>query len=258
MRRLALLLLLFVAAFQGGCGEDEFSTFVVTAQVARTLDPACSTASILLGKATVTNIFHDEWMQTPEPGDTNWIRWAFPARVLPSGGATVTLNSVAVPERVSGIYFLPAAELVFGRRYDLSITTSDGKTITAHGVLPDSFQQLAPADGDSFGPEPVRVIWTSSNNAEAYLVGCQPVDSSSAASGWSDSRTDTTCLVPVTAFQDSLGTLVPGDYVVGVTAVNGGWNKSGLDLFISGGNVSGALGVFGCAVYPRPAVIRVR
>lgn len=255
MKRVAFVVLSLALL---GCGESEFSTLVVTAQVARTLNPGSSTVSVLLGKATVQNIFHEDWMETPEPGDTNFGAWMFPAKVTPVGGATVRLGGEPVFERVSGIYFKAAADLRFLTRYELDIMTADGRHVTAHGFLPDSFDIVLPRDGDSFGLEPVGVIWTSSESCHTYIVGCSPLDTASTAAGWSDSRTDTSCQIPVSAFKDSLGTFVPGDYLVSVTAVNGGWNKTGLDLFLSGGNVSGAAGVFGCAVYPKPVVIRLR
>ncbi len=255
MKRMTFVVLSFLLL---GCEESELSTLVVTAQIARTLSPGSSTASVLLGKATVQNILHDDWMETPDPGDTSFLRWMFPARVSPVGGATVRLNGEQVPERLSGIYFKPAADLEYLARYDLDIVTAEGRHITAHGFLPDSFDIILPHDGDSFGLEPVGVVWTSSESCQTYIVSCTPVDSASLAEGWSDSRTDTSCVIPVSAFNDSTGTFVPGDYLVSVTAVNGGWNKTGLDLFLAGGNVNGAVGVFGCAVYPKPVVIRVR
>lgn len=255
MKRM-ILPVLYLVLF--GCDEGELSTLVVTAQVARTMNPGSSTASVLLGRATVQNILHDDWMETPDPGDTNFGTWVFPTRVTPLAGATVRLNSDSVPERVSGVYFRSAADLQYLARYDLDITTVDGRHITAHGFLPDSFDILLPRDGDSFGLEPVRVVWTRSESCQTYIVGCSPLDTASAAEGWSDSRTDTSCQIPVSAFRDSLGAFVPGEYLISVTAVNGGWNKTGLDLFLSGGNVQGAVGVFGCAVYPRPVVIRLR
>jgi hypothetical protein len=258
MRAAVAILLGLMMCSSLTCDETEFSTLVLTGQVAKTLNPESNTATILLGKATVQNILHDDWMETPDPGDTNFGVGMFPAMVTPVSGATVTLNGGAVGERISGLYFKPGAGLQYLARYDLDVMTADGKHITAHGFLPDSFDLVTPHEGDSFGLEQIDVAWTASESAETYIVGCDPVDTASTAQGWSDSRTDTSCQIPVSAFKDSLGVFVPGDYVVGVTAVNGGWKKSGLDLFLSGGNVSGAVGVFGCAVYPQPAVIIVR
>jgi hypothetical protein len=253
----ACWLLAVAAVFMTGCDQESFSTIVVTAQVAKTLNPESNTASILVGKATIANLFHDDWMDTPDPGDTSFANYMFPARIEPVGGAAVTLNSGTVAQRLPGVYFAAALDLQYLSRYDMSITTDDGKVITAHGFLPDSFGIVQPQQGDSFGLGDVAATWTSSESCETFIVGVNPVDTASLAVGWSDSRTDTFCTIPASAFRDSLGNFVPGDYVFGVTAVNGGWNKSGLDLFLSGGNVSGASGVFGCAVYPRPVVIRV-
>jgi hypothetical protein len=242
-----------------GC-EEQFSTVIVTAQVAKTLNPESNTASILIGTATIENIFHDDWMETPDPGDTSFWSNPFPAKVDPMTGADVSVNGGTIQEKVAGVYFKAAMALHYLERYDLSIVTPSGRTITAHGFLPDSFSILAPLDGDSLvvGTDTLRAVWTRSDSAETYLVGVSPADSSSAAVGWSDALTDTTCVVPDAAFKDSLGNVVPGEYVFAVTAVNGGWNKSGLDLFLSGGNVQGASGTFGCAVYPRPRSIQVR
>uniref|UniRef100_A0A7C4CCY8 DUF4382 domain-containing protein n=1 Tax=candidate division WOR-3 bacterium TaxID=2052148 RepID=A0A7C4CCY8_UNCW3 len=259
MRKSAVLLTAAAALLSLTCDEWNYSTLVLTAQVAKTLNPESNSATVLLAKTTVANLLHDDWMETPEPGDSLFSPDLFPVKVTPVSGATVTLNSVPIPANpVPGVYFLPAADLQHLARYDLDITTADGKRVTAHGFLPDSFSILAPLEGDSFGPGPVGAVWTRSDSAQTYLVGITPADSSSPAQGWADSRTDTACTIPAAAFQDTLGNFIPGDYVFSIAAVNGGWNKSGLDLFLSGGNVSGALGVFGCAVHPRPVLIRVR
>jgi len=248
---------LLVALWAGtGCDEASLSQPVVTAQVIKTLGPESNTASVLLGTATVANIFRDDWMETPDPGDTTFWDYVFPARVTPIGGADVRLNNTGLAERVSGVYFEAALSLEYLHRYELAIATPDGRTITAHGFLPDSFSVVEPPYGDSGGFADLRVSWTRSDSAETYIVGVTPLDSGSTAVGWANSLRDTTCIVPAAAFADSLGAFQPGEYGVGVTAVNGGWNKSGLDLFLSGGNVSGALGTFGCAVYARPVPVR--
>ncbi|MBM3315831.1 hypothetical protein FJY71_08365 [candidate division WOR-3 bacterium] len=259
MRTAVVVLLSAAALLSLTCGEWNYSTLVLTAQVAKTLDPESNTATILLAKTTIANLFHDDWMETPDPGDSVFSPDVFPVKVTPVSGATVTLNSTTVPANpVPGVYFLAAADLEHLARYDLDIVTQDGKHVTARGFLPDSFSILAPQPGDSFGPGPVSAVWTRADSAQTYVVGITPADTASTAQGWADSRTDTSCAIPASAFQDSLGTFIPGDYVFSVSAVNGGWNKSGLDLFLSGGNVSGALGVFGCAVHPKPVLIRVR
>jgi hypothetical protein len=243
-----------------GCDLSEFSTIIVTAQVAKTLNPESNTASILIGKATVENILSDEWMETPDVGDTNFLDYVFPARIEPVGGATVTLNSENIGQKLPGVYFKAAMDLQYLARYDLSITTPDGRTITGHGFLPDSFSIVAPADSLIYdhATDTLRAVWTESDSAETYIVGLSPSDTASAAVGWTDGRTDTSCVVPATAFQDSLGNFVPGEYIFGVTAVNGGWNKGALDFLLSGGNLEGASGTFGCAVYPRPVRVIAR
>jgi hypothetical protein len=243
-----------------GCDQNQFSTVIVTAQVAKTLSPESNTASVLVGTATIQNIFHNDWMKSPDPGDTSFWSDPFPASVEPMAGADVRLNSDPVGQKVSGIYFKAALDLHYLERYNLSIVTPAGKTITAHGFLPDSFSILGPRDGDSLriGTDTLRAVWTKSDSAETYLVGVSPADTSNPAVGWSAALPDTTCIVPDAAFRDSSGAAVPGEYVFSIMAVNGGWNKSGLDLFLSGGNVEGASGTFGCAVYPRPVGILAR
>ncbi len=243
-----------------GCEESQFSTVIVTAQVAKTLNPESNTVSVLVGTATIQNIFHDDWMKSPDPGDTSFWSNPFPASIDPMAGADVSLNNDPVGQKVSGVYFRAALDLNYLERYDLTIVTPAGKTITAHGFLPDSFSILGPRPGDSLriGTDTLRAVWTKSDSAETYLVGISPADTSSPALGWSDGLTDTTCIVPDAAFRDSFGVAVPGEYVFSITAVNGGWNKSGFDLFLNGGNVTGASGTFGCAVYPRPVSITAR
>jgi len=239
------------------CDELEWSTIIVTAQVAKTLDPESNTASVLVGKATIENLFHDDWMETPDPGDTVFWQEPFPARVTPVSNAQVTLGATAVGEKVPGVYFKAVMELGFLERYDLEIVFEDGRAIAAHGWLPDSFTVTRPGNGDTLASGAVTAIWTASDSAETYLVGITPADTASPAQGWAETVADTFRAVPAAAFEDTLGNLVPGEYILGVTAINGGWNKTGLDLFLSGGNVSGGSGVFGCAVYPRPVVFRV-
>jgi hypothetical protein len=259
--RLALTAALLLAVVTlVGCDQNQFSTVIVTAQVARTLNPESNTASVLVGTATIQNIFHDEWMKSPDPGDTSFWSNPFPASISPMADADVRLNSDPVGQKVSGVYFKAALDLNYLERYDLSIVTPEGKTITAHGFLPDSFSILGPRDGDSLrvGTDTLRAVWTKSDSAETYLVGVSPADTASPAVGWSDGLTDTTCIIPDAAFRDSFGVAVPGDYIFSITAVNGGWNKSGFDLFLSGGNIDGASGTFGCAVYPRPVSILAR
>ena len=251
--------LLAVAALIG-CDQNQLSTVIVTAQVARTINPESNTASVLLGTATIQNIFHNDWMKSPDPGDTSFWSNPFPASISPMAGADVRLNNDPVSQKVSGVYFKAALDLQYLERCDLSIVTPAGKTITAHGFLPDSFSIIGPRDGDSLriDADTLRAVWTKSDSAETYLVGVSPADSASTAVGWSDGLTDTTCIVPDAAFRDSFGVAVPGEYIFSIMAVNGGWNKSGLDLFLAGGNVDGASGTFGCAVYPRPVSIVAR
>ncbi len=257
--RATLIAAACLAALAGtACDEAQFSTVIVTAQVAKTLYPESNTASVLLGRATVVNILRDDWMETPDPGDTTFWDYVFPARVTPIGGADARLNSAALPERLPGIYTDAALPLAHLQPYSLAVTTPDGRSITARGVLPDSFSITEPQPLDSGGFAPLRITWTRADSAETYIVAVTPVDSGSTAAGWTDAVRDTTYLVPAAAFADSLGAYQPGDYGVSVTAVNGGWNKSGLDLFLSGGNVSGAVGTFGCAVYARPVPVRRR
>ncbi len=254
-----LSVVVFLALVLGlvlSCNEGGWSRTIVTAQVSKTLDPETNTASVLLGKATVENIFREDWMETPDPGDSTFD--AFPAKVTPIAGADVRVNSEPVSERLPGVYFKATMDLRYKARYDLEITLPDGKTVAAHGFLPDSFSITRPQPGDTLGPGPVAAVWTHSDSCEAFLVGITPADSGSAARGWADALRDTFCTIPDSAFTDALGNFVPGNYLFSVTAINGAWNKSGLDLLFFGGNVSGALGTFGCAVCPKPVTFHVK
>lgn len=168
-----------------GCDRTKFSTVIVTAQVARTLNPESNTASVLAGTATIQNIVHDDWMKSPDPGDTSFWANPFPASIEPMAGADVRLNSDPVGQKVSGVYFKAALDLHYLERYNLSIVTPDGKTITAHGFLPDSFSIIGPLGGDSvrIGTDTLRAVWTKSDSAKTYLVGVSPADTSSPAAG---------------------------------------------------------------------------
>ncbi len=235
---------------------EEWTKIVVTAQVSRILEPESNTASVLVGRATVRNIFTDDWMNTPEPGDSSFE--PFPAKLEPLAGCEVKINAEAIGERLSGVYFRAGKDLEYCRRYELEITTPEGERITGYAFLPDSFSIVLPRSGDSLPLAALNAVWTHADSCQTYLVSVAPVDTLSPAAGWSDSRKDTFCTVPASAFQDSLGNAVPGYYVLNVTAVNGGWKKSALDLVLSGGNLSGALGTFGCAVVARPVVFQLR
>lgn len=256
MRRLIVPALVLVLA--GVACDEGWETVLVTAQVTRTLGAPSNTASVLIGRISIVNVFRDDWLETPDPGDsTFWRHDPLPARVTPIGGAMVYIGNRAVGERVPGAYFQSALDLEFKQRYDLSIETPDGKIISGRAWLPDSFAVVGPAQGAVLHPDSVRITWTRSDSTNTYLVGVAPLDSLSPAQGWSDSRTDTTCLVPRAAFADTLGNLAPGGFYVTVTAVNGGWKKSALDLVLAGGNLSGAAGTFGCAVMPPPVGFEV-
>jgi hypothetical protein len=237
--------------------EDILRTMLVTAQVVRTLGVPSNTASVLAGDLTLENVFTGDWLENPDPGDTNFWSMPLPARVTPVAGADVRLNGVQLGQKLPGVYGRAGLDLEYRARYDLEMTTDDGRTVTAHGFLPDSFAVTSPGQAAILDPDSVRATWTRSDSCEAFLVGVQPADTGSTAAGWADSFTDTTCLVPRSAFCDSLGELQPGPYLLSVMAVNGGWNKSGLDLLLQGGNLSGALGTFGCAVLPLPVAIVV-
>jgi len=247
-------LALLLALLTTNC-DDVFRTMLVTAQVVRTLGVPSNTASVLAGDLTLENIFTEDWLENPEPGDTSLWSMPLPARVTPVEGADVTLNGVQLGQKLPGIYGRAALDLDYLTRYDLAMTTADGRTVSAHGFLPDSFAIVTPGQGAVRHPDSVLVTWTHSDSCETFLVGVQPADSGSTAQGWADSFTDTTCTVPRAAFSDSLGQLQPGGYVLSVMAVNGGWNKSGLDLLLQGGNLDGALGTFGCAVLPLPVAL---
>jgi len=141
--------------------------------------------------------------------------------------------------------------------YELVIETPDGESITARAFLPGSFAIAGPASGATLHPDSVVAVWTRSDSAETYLVGVTPPDST--AQGWADGTTDTSLAVPAAAFKDTLGNLVAGTYLLSVTAINGDWRKSGLDLLFSGGNLTGgAIGTFGCAVLARPVAFAVQ
>lgn len=258
MKRLWAAALAFVLLAGVNCDEG-WETLLVTAQVTRTLGVPSSTASVLIGRVNIVNVFRDDWLETPDPGDsTFWHHDPLPARVTPVGNATVYVGNRAVGQRLPGVYFQAALDLEFKQRYDLSIETPDGRIVTGQAWLPDSFALVEPAQGAVLHPDSVRITWTRSDSARTYIIGVAPTDTLSPAQGWADGRSDTTCLVPRSAFADTLGNLAPGGFYVTVTAVNGGWKKSTLDLVLSGGNLSGAAGTFGCATLGPPVLFSVR
>ena len=238
------------------CGLNT-ETQVVTGQISRMMDPPFSSASVILGKATVSL---PDVAPTPDPWDTSFSAADVPLWLTPTSGATVTVNGVAVPQRISGIYFTGMDQLEFMHPYDLNILVNDPKfpnAITGHAVLPDSFGITRPMPTDSLGYDTLRVYWSRSDSAQIYTIEVSPEDTTSRARGYLESLNDTTVLVPKTAFEDSTGNqYLPGIYVVMVSAVNGGW-KRGIDVLLNGGNVRNAVGIFGAATYPAPVRIRL-
>ena len=258
MNRLLTAVLVSLLFVGPGC-EEGWETLMVTAQITRTLGMPSGTASVLIGKVNVVNVLNDDWLETPDPGDTTfWANDPLPARVTPVGNATVYVGNRAVGQRLPGVYFQAALDLEFKHRYDLSVETPDGKKVTGQAWLPDSFALTGPEPGTTLHPDSVRVTWSRSDSARTYIVGVAPTDSLSPAQGWADGLTDTTCLVPRAAFEDTLGVLSPGGFYVTVTAINGVWKKSALDLVLTGGNLSGAAGTFGCATLAPPVLFSVQ
>lgn len=256
LRSCALALLCTCLLALLSCGPITGESQVVTAQVSRMLEPNLTTATVLIGKASLSL---PDPLATPDPWDTTFSADMFPLWLTPTHGATVTLNGEAVPERINGVYFDLPDNLSYLQSCDLRIVLPTDTTapITAHAVLPDSFSIVNPVEGESLGFDSLRVVWTHSDSCRVFTVQVAPDDTASHANGFIQSLSETTLVVPRTAFADSAtGDILPGDYHVTVWALNGGW-KRGLDLIRNAGNVHGAIGLYGCATYARPVRIRV-
>jgi hypothetical protein len=239
-----------------GCGAITGASQVVSAQVSRMTEPNLTTATVLVGKASISL---PDPMTTPDPWDTTFATNMFPLWLTPTTGATVTLNSASMPERINGVYFDLPDSLPYLTPCNLNILLSDQlTTITAHAVLPDSFHIVRPSDNESLGLDSLRVVWTHSDSCQLYTVQLAPDDTTVKVAGFLRSLSDTTVMVPKLAFADSVfHDFLSGNYHVTVWALNGGW-KRGIDIIRNAGNVHGAIGLFGAATYPRPVHIRVR
>ena len=255
--RSALLLVLslwFVLALNN-CGPITGASQVVSAQVSRMTEPNLTTATVLIGKASISL---PDPMATPDPWDTTFATNMFPLWLTPTTGATVTLNGTPVPERVNGIYFDLPDSLPFLRPYDLRIVLPTDTTvpITAHAVLPDSFTVTQPANNESLGFDSCASAGPTATVARCSRCNSRPTTPRSRY-GFLQSSLDTTVMVPKSAFQDSVfGDYRSGDYHITVWALNGGW-KRGIDIIRNAGNVHNAIGLYGCATYARPVRIRV-
>jgi hypothetical protein len=232
--------------------EDEYESAVVTAQVAKTLAPESNTATVILGRTKFYNVF------LQQPSDTSFVN-PFPFTVQPISGALVKINDIGLPEKIDGVYFKPALDLQYLQRYNLYIAT-EKETINGSCVLPDSFSIVYPIAGDTIIFFDVRADWTTSDSAEHYIIGVQPIDSLNGAKGWTKDfpPESTYCVIPQEAFMDTLGDLKVGEYSINLMSFNGAWKKGSLDLFLSGGNLNGAPGLFGAAVYARTVVVNIR
>ena len=244
------LVLLIGSLLLFGC--DEYESAVATAQVTKTLGPESNTATVIFGRTKFYNVFLEQ------PSDTSFGS-VFPFTVQPITGALVKINDISLPEKIDGVYFKPALDLQYMQRYNLYIAT-EKETITGSCVLPDSFSIIYPNSNDTLIFYDVTATWTSSDSAEHYIIGVQPVDSSNKARGWTKdfSPDSTSCIIPQSAFLDTIGDLQTGKYLINLMSFNGAWKKGSLNLFLSGGNLYGAPGLFGAAVYAKSVVVNIR
>jgi len=231
--------------------SNKIEEYTITGQVAKTLYPESNTITVLIGKTTIQIPFY---MDSPDYCDT---LPDFPVTVIPTEDADVTVGEYTILEKLKGIYFKAAIDLKYLNKYDLSIILPDGKEFHSSCFLPDSFSIIAPEDNDTFSLSSITTIWSISDSAESYVINVAPCDSSNNARGWSASIGDTSAIIPDSAFMDSLNNYIEGDYSVCISAINGSWHKSSADLFLNGGNIDGAWGVYGAVVYSKPVIIKL-
>lgn len=254
MRYISPVVILALSVVLLSCNLVPTKFPVITGQVSRLMWLNTTTATVVTGTMTLNP---DVFVTTPDPRETTFTSADFPLWLSPISGQA-TINSTAVPQRVSGIYFTLLDNLDYMTPCNLVVTPDDTtlSPITGRAVLPDSFSITQPAANDSVPLDSLRVAWTRSDSAELYTITATSQDSASTARGFLLSLTDTTTLVPASAFEDSLtGQPRPGSYAIAVWSLNGGWKQNG--VFRLGGGVHGAYGIFGCATYPRPVSIRV-
>lgn len=251
MKRILVLAILFYWVWLVCCEKGIEST-IVTAQVVKTLVLENNTATVILGKTRLGNVF------LPQPNDTNFIN-IFPINVSPITNASVKINDTELTEKVSGVYFKPAIDLQHQQRYNLCIVT-EKETIAGSCVLPDSFAITHPSTNDTLLFFFARVVWTKSDSAEHYIISVKPVDATNQAKGWDKNliADSTSYVIPQETFMDTAGNFYPGEYLISLVAINGAWKKGSLDLFLNGGNLSGALGIFGAAVYAQPVIVNIK
>ncbi len=231
-----------------GC-QEEYKFLVVTAQVAKSLEVESNTATVLVGRTRLLNLFIEQ------PIDTNFTD-DLPATVEPVSQALVSVSEIVLPEKTKGVYFKAGLELEYKKRHNLLIITGTD-TITGSCVLPDSFSIVEPKNGETLTFTNIRVVWSKSDSAERYIIGLSPIDTANKAEGFSASVKDTFCLIPEAACKDSAGNFFPGRYLIDLMAINGAWKKGSQDLFLSGGNLQGARGIYGAVIYARRVMIEV-
>jgi hypothetical protein len=233
-----------------GCNADKST--MITAQVAKNLSPESNTATVIAGRTAISNFFIDQ------PSDTS-SNHIFPAWVEPVTGASVKINDISLAEKVEGVYFQSGFDLQYVQRYNLYITT-EKETINGSCVLPDSFSIAFPNMEDTILFYDAMVDWTTSDSAEHYIIEVEPVDQSNKAMGWTkDFPPETTsCIIPQATFMDTVGDLQVGKYSINLSSFNGAWKKGSWKFFPSGGNLSGAPGLFGGAVYAKSIVVYIK
>jgi hypothetical protein len=230
--------------------------YVVTGEVSRLGSLGLATGEVILGQAQLGN---PSFPVTPTPGDTSFLASQVPSWLAPVSGASVTIGTTTLTERVPGVYFSTLSSLPLLQTCNLSINVNGvAPVISGQVVVPDSFTITQPPLAETLHRAAVMVTWTRSESAQRYTVSVAPVNPTLQANGFSKTVTDTFCEVTARTFAakaDSQQTL-SGPYLITVMAINGGWSQS-LGSLLTGGLVQNALGVFGAATVAIPWLINV-
>ncbi len=182
--------------------------------------------------------------------------------------ATVKVGNKTILNSGSGLYDSLFADTTFHVKTaytDSIISSQDTVTITFGFTMPDTFSAQTSPNKDTFRIQdlPIQVSWTTSNNADGYIIGVAKGDTISGALLYSATVDGSPISIPQQAFYTTgMGNPVYGYYLIYIVAYNKSFvsypdTPFDLPTGLPANNISGAKGTIGAGVIARKAIIYV-